>query len=64
MSLTLVNKLFEGKLFIWKDNSYLINSIVNVNDNAGIVNARLVDYTGKVLAISCTFEEFNESVVK
>lgn len=64
MSLTLVNKLFEGKLFIWKDNSYLINSIVNVNDNAGIVNARLVDYTGKVLALSCTFEEFNESVVK
>ena len=64
MSLTLVNKLYEGKLFIWKDNSYLVNSIVNVNDKAGIINTRLVKYTGEIIAGTFTFDEFLESVVK
>ena len=61
MSLSLVNKLNVGKLFIWKDESFLINSITNLNDEAQILNARLVDYTGNILALSCTYDEFNES---
>jgi hypothetical protein len=64
MSLSLVNKLYEGCLFIWRGENLLIHSVTYLNDEAKIVNALVVDYNGRVLALSCTYDEFIESVVK
>jgi hypothetical protein len=64
MTLKLINELYRGCLFIWLDESYLINEITNVNDAFDIVNARIVNYAGEILALTCTQKEFIESVVK
>jgi len=64
MSITLINKLFVGCLFIWKNENYLINEITNVSDKHDIVNARIVNAKGVTLALTCTQNEFKESVVK
>jgi hypothetical protein len=64
MSLTLINKIYRGCLFIWLDESYLINEITNVSDEFDIVNARIVNFHGEILALTCTQNEFLESVVK
>jgi len=64
MSLNLLNKLYRGCLFIWLDESYLINEITNVSDEFDIVNARIVNFEGDILALTCTQNEFLESVVK
>lgn len=64
MSLSLINKLYTGCLFIWKNENYLVNEITVVNDAADIVNAFLVNAKGDYTAITCTVNEFLESVVK
>ena len=64
MSLSLINKLFIGCLFIWQNENYLVNEITVVNDEADIVNAFIVNAKGDFIAITCTIKEFQESVVK
>jgi hypothetical protein len=64
MSISLINKLFVGCLFIWKNENYLINEITNVSDEHDIVNARIVNAKGEILALTCNQKEFKESVVK
>ena len=64
MSLSLINKIFVGCLFIWQHENYLVNEITVVNDEADIVNAFLVNAKGDFVSITCTIKEFQESVVK
>ena len=64
MSLSLINKIYEGCLFIWQDKNYLIKEVTHITDTAEILNVTLVDYTGKELAGTFTYQEWKESVVK
>ena len=64
MSLSLINKIFVGCLFIWQHENFLVNEITVVNDEADIVNAFLVNAKGDFIGITCTIKEFQESVVK
>jgi len=64
MSLSLINKLYKGCLFIHNGENFLVNEITVVNDSADIVNAILVNAKGDFVAITCTPKEFLESVVK
>ena len=64
MSLSLINKIYKGCLFIWQNENFLVNEITMVNDEKEIVNALLVTADGELTAITCTVKEFQESVVK
>ena len=64
MSLNLINKLYKGTLFLWKNENYLINEILLLNEEKKIVNARIVNSDGFILGLTCTYDEFLESVVK
>jgi hypothetical protein len=64
MSISLINKIYKGTLFIWKDESYLLNEILLLNEDAKIVNARIVNSDGFILGLTCTYDEFLESMVK
>lgn len=64
MSISLVNKLYEGCLFIWANHNYLIKEVTNINDSAEIVNVTLIDSNGQELAGTFTYQEWKESVVK
>jgi len=64
MSLTLANSLYTGCLFIWKGKNYLFKEFTNIVDEAEIVNAIIIDHTGKELSLVCSYDEFKESVVK
>ena len=64
MSLSLINKLYKGCLFIWQGENFLVNEITVVNDEKDIVNAFLATADGELTVITCTTKEFIESVVK
>ena len=64
MSLSLINKIYKGTLFIWKDNNYLMNEIILLNEEAKIVNARIVNSDGLILGLTCTYDEFLEGIIK
>lgn len=64
MSISLVNKLYDGCLFIWANKNYLIKEVTNLNDSAEIVNVTLIDSNGQELAGTFTYQEWKESVVK
>lgn len=64
MSLSLINKIYKGTLFLWKDENYLLNEILLLNEEKKIVNARIVNSDGFILGLTCTYDEFLESVVK
>jgi hypothetical protein len=64
MTLSLINKLYKGSLVIWQDENFLLNEITVINEKADIVNARIVNAKGEILALTCTQKEFLESVVK
>ena len=64
MTLSLINKLYKGTLFIWKDENYLLNEILLLNEDAKIVNARIVNSDGFILGLTCSYDEFLEGVVK
>ena len=64
MSLTLANSLYTGCLFIWKGKNYLFKEFTNIVDESEIVNAIIIDHTGKELSLICSYDEFKESVVK
>ena len=64
MTLTLINKLYKGTLFLWKNENYLLNEILLLNEEKKIVNARIVNSDGFILGLTCTYDEFLESVVK
>jgi hypothetical protein len=64
MSLTLANNLYVGCLFIWQGKNYLFKEFTNIVDDKEIVNAIIIDHTGKELSLVCSFDEFKESVVK
>jgi hypothetical protein len=64
MTLSLINKIYKGTLFIWKDENYLLNEILLLNEDAKIVNARIVSSDGFILGLTCSYDEFLEGVVK
>jgi hypothetical protein len=64
MTLSLINKIYKGTLFIWKDENYLLNEILLLNEDAKIVNARIVNSDGFILGLTCSYDEFLEGVVK
>jgi len=64
MTLSLINKIYKGTLFIWKDENYLLNEIFLLNEDAKIVNARIVNSDGFILGLTCSYDEFLEGVVK
>jgi hypothetical protein len=64
MSLSLINKIYEGCLFIWKGNNYLVKEVTYLTDTHEIVNVTLIDHNGKELAGTFTYQEWKESVVK
>lgn len=64
MTLSLINKIYKGTLFIWKDENYLLNEILLLNEDAKIVNARIVNNDGFILGLTCSYDEFLEGVVK
>ena len=64
MSMSLVNKLFVGKSFLWNDKTYTIVEVTNISDEHRIVNVTL-NYNNEVeLAGTFTYDEWNESVMK
>jgi hypothetical protein len=64
MSLSLINKIYKGTLFIWKDENHLINEITLLNEEAKIVNATIVNSDGVILGLTCTYDEFLKGIVR
>jgi hypothetical protein len=64
MTLTLINKIYEGCLFIWQDKNYLVKEVTYLTDTHEIVNVTLIDHNGKEFAGTFTYQEWRESVVR
>lgn len=63
MSLSLVNTLFVGCLFIHNGKNYLVNEIRSVDDNNKIIKLWLVDAEADFIALEIPYTEFYEKGV-
>lgn len=64
MSPITLNEKYIGCLFIWRNENYLVNEITELDNAADIVNLFVVNAKGDFMAITCSRQEFLESVVK
>jgi len=64
MSMTLINKVTVGKLFISNDHMYLVKEVLEVNDEQEFVIATLTNYKGEEVFFSGGFSQWFEGLVK
>ena len=64
MSLSLINKIFAGCLFIHNEKNYLIESIFEINDEAQTLRVYLVDSKADFEIFDGSYSDFKLKVVK
>jgi len=64
MSLSLINKLFVGCLFIHNGKNYLVHEIRSVNDSTETINLWLVCSEADYTILEISYSEFNDKVVR
>lgn len=64
MSISLLNRIYKGCLFIWENENFLVNSILEVDDEDNSVKTHIANAEGELILLFCTVDEFLESVVK
>jgi uncharacterized protein involved in tolerance to divalent cations len=64
MSLSLINKLFAGCLFIHNEKNYLIEWIREINDETETISVWLVDSKADFEVFTGSYSEFKSKVVK
>jgi hypothetical protein len=64
MSMTLINKVAVGKLFISNDHMYLVKEVLEVNDEQESVTATLTNYKGEEVFFCGGLSQWLEGLVK
>ena len=64
MSMTLINKLNSGKLFISNNQNFLVKEILEVNDETEYVIATLTNSQGEEVFFTGGFSQWFEGLVK
>jgi len=64
MSLTLINKITVGKLFISNDQNFLVKEILEVNDETQSVIATLTNHKGEEVFFTGGFSQWFEGLIK
>jgi hypothetical protein len=64
MSLSLINKITVGKLFISNDHMYLVKEVLEVNDENEFVTATLTNAQGEEVFFCGGFSQWFEGLVK
>jgi hypothetical protein len=64
MSMTLINKVTVGKLFISNDQNFLVKEILEVNDETQSVIATLTNHKGEEVFFTGGFSQWFEGLVK
>ena len=60
-TISLVNPLYEGRLFFWKSEVFQFSSITSIVESCEIINFLAFDFiTGKEIAFIVSFEDWNE----
>jgi hypothetical protein len=64
MSLSLINKITVGKLFISNDQNLLVKEILEVNDETQSVIATLTNHKGEEVFFTGGFSQWFEGLIK
>ena len=64
MSLSLINKITVGKLFISNDQNFLVKEILEVNDETQSVTATLTNHKGEEVFFTGGFSQWFEGLIK
>ena len=64
MSLSIINKITVGKLFISNDHMYLVKEVLEVNDEHEFVIATLTNAQGEEVFFSGGYSQWFEGLVK
>jgi len=64
MSLSIINKITVGKLFISNDQNYLVKEILEVNDETESVIATLTNSQGEEIFFTGGFSQWFEGLVQ
>jgi hypothetical protein len=64
MSLSLINKINVGKIFISNNETYLVKEILEVNDETELVSATLTNHKGEEVFFNGGFSQWFEGLVK
>ena len=64
MSLSIINKITVGKLFISNDQNYLVKEILEVNDETEYVIATLTNSQGEEVFFTGGFSQWFEGLVQ
>jgi len=64
MSLSIINKITVGKLFISNDQNYLVKEILEVNDETESVIATLTNSQGEEVFFTGGFSQWFEGLVQ
>ena len=64
MSLSIINKITVGKLFISNDNNYLVKEILEVNDETESVIATLTNSQGEEVFFTGGFSQWFEGLIQ
>jgi hypothetical protein len=64
MSLSIINKITVGKLFISNDQNYLVKEILEVNDETEYVIATLTNSKGEEVFFTGGFSQWFEGLVQ
>jgi hypothetical protein len=64
MSLSIINKITVGKLFISNDNNYLVKEILEVNDETESVTATLTNSQGEEVFFTGGFSQWFEGLIQ
>ena len=64
MSLSIINKITVGKLFISNNQNYLVKEILEVNDETESVTATLTNSQGEEVFFTGGFSQWFEGLVQ
>lgn len=64
MSLSLINKMFAGCLFIHNEKNYLIEWVREINDETETISVWLVDSKADFTVYTGSYSNFKSKVVK
>jgi hypothetical protein len=64
MSLTLINKITVGKLFISNDQNFLVKEMLEVNDETESVIATLTNHKGEEVFFTGGFSQWFEGLIQ
>ena len=64
MSMTLINKITVGKLFISNNQNYLVKEILEVNDETESVIATLTNSQGEEVFFTGGFSQWFEGLIQ